>query len=1027
MPERGRGRRHTPRGRLRKKVKVEPDDPLSYQELQDKVKEVEERNHQLTRLLASRIEAPSLPLPSPQQACKPYRRPTIWTDRSKGTRRVLLRVAYLGVKHEVTDDMVEVQKWTQEVLLHALHQTALVNDPVTCALKRYKSESVKEGWNPLNQIFTVTLHTLIHPSSRNTTAIKQEPQEEWEEDRMTGGEEINYTEIVNHVLPDEVRVLAWAYKESDFPSSSTTRTYKYFFPQAHLNLQVMQEAGDVILGQHDLLRGFNGTGFGHITSLSVSPTCCPFMPIDGSKSRCVHGSGTDSEDGRHIIESQVELDEKTGMVHLKKNKRKVPGVIKSEVTGSDTEYNSEDNNSDNLPVELKGHRHQRKPLMSCSHTQGGDGYDMCVATLTGQDIDVEEVLEVMEELFQAGEGQITPESIFQHRTIHTQTHRSRPPLVSEESLQLCECHLPGPPTWHWDQEVLKTVIKHLQPHWAQHAARVESTRHSLRTLETVLLESGESDIPRAQCEGLLLRENTQLEDTTSLSRPATCLFIQLVGEKFARLSNSNTRLEVFKEVQEEMDACGFTLTLPYIRRLWKNLVMWYCKVKEEGVEEEEEEYFELLEDLLGGGLTTSPVSSPHSSPISSPHQSPITIKAHMSNNSPDSVEYKLCASSTVIIKSQMETQPTGATKYHTQAKFVKQSPASSQSTVSLKTSEASQSDITTKTITSSQSVIAIKTLPTVAMKSKTTFQSIKSVTSSVEPNVNIQIQPSVTIKTMKTNHPKVPVSTQSSQPTVAIKTQLTSQPIISTTTQSTSQPPTVIKNVQPNTIAIKTKKIDLLPQVTMKRSSSFVSPVSIKTRIVTQPRSFETSTSSASFSQVVVKTESTSAVPVATRDRTGAHVHRVAIKSEPQPHTCPTTVRIHSQLKASPTAQSDKQQEPFTIPPAAMSSISQQKPNTTVLHHHGGSMFATQTTSNTAQPKTNSETPEMAQVFLEYLIQQGRHRVGQMEEEMAHVTIREIERQRDRKHRERMDALSLQALREIEQASTSLRNSLLGV
>lgn len=89
-------------------------------------------------------------------------------------------------------------------------------------------------------------------------------------------------------------------------------------------------------------------------------------------------------------------------------------------------------------------------------------------------------------------------------------------------------------------------------------------------------------------------------------------------------------------------------------------------------------------------------------------------------------------------------------------------------------------------------------------------------------------------------------------------------------------------------------------------------------------------------------------------------------------------------------------------------------------------MFATQT-GNTDHPKTNSERPDMAQVFLEYLIQQGSHRMDQMEEEMAQVIIRERERQGARHHREQMDALSVQALREIELASTNLKNSLLGV
>lgn len=186
---------------------------------------------------------------------------------------------------------------------------------------------------------------------------------------------------------------------------------------------MMQEAAVVMVGRHDHLRDLHATGFGHIASLSISPACCSLMAVDGEKPKCLHGSGTDSEDGRQFKESEVELDEKTGMVRLKKNKRKVPGGIKSEVTGSDTEYDSDDNNSDSLAAEMKGHRHPRKPVVPCRHSEGGDGYEMCVATLTGQDIEVEEVLEVMGELFQAGEGHVTQEPILHQRTISTQTHR----------------------------------------------------------------------------------------------------------------------------------------------------------------------------------------------------------------------------------------------------------------------------------------------------------------------------------------------------------------------------------------------------------------------------------------------------------------------------------------------------------------------------------------------------------------------------------------------------------------------------
>lgn len=149
--QKGCGRTPRRRGRIRKNVKVEPDEPVSYevncglyfvlpkiwsvvftvclglfflnidwmlttdknyfiackysikrcmiiclicltcfsidsffsfsQDLQDKVKELEECNQQLIRLLATRSGTPALPLPSPSQACKPCRRGTSVTDR----------------------------------------------------------------------------------------------------------------------------------------------------------------------------------------------------------------------------------------------------------------------------------------------------------------------------------------------------------------------------------------------------------------------------------------------------------------------------------------------------------------------------------------------------------------------------------------------------------------------------------------------------------------------------------------------------------------------------------------------------------------------------------------------------------------------------------------------------------------------------------------------------------------------------------------------------------------------------------
>ena len=52
--------------------------------------------------------------------------------------------------------------------------------------------------------------------------------------------EIPYMHILNNVLPDDIRVLAWAPVGPDFSArfSCLQRTYKYFFPRGNMDIDV---------------------------------------------------------------------------------------------------------------------------------------------------------------------------------------------------------------------------------------------------------------------------------------------------------------------------------------------------------------------------------------------------------------------------------------------------------------------------------------------------------------------------------------------------------------------------------------------------------------------------------------------------------------------------------------------------------------------------------------------------------------------------------------------------------------------
>ncbi|CAF1065732.1 unnamed protein product [Adineta ricciae] len=66
-------------------------------------------------------------------------------------------------------------------------------------------------------------------------------------------EELNYVQILNGVLPSSIRCTAWAPvpdgKSARFDCVS--RSYRYFFPKANLNLDRMRQAAADLIGTHD--------------------------------------------------------------------------------------------------------------------------------------------------------------------------------------------------------------------------------------------------------------------------------------------------------------------------------------------------------------------------------------------------------------------------------------------------------------------------------------------------------------------------------------------------------------------------------------------------------------------------------------------------------------------------------------------------------------------------------------------------------------------------------------------------------
>lgn len=90
------------------------------------------------------------------------------------------------------------------------------------------------------QVISIDIRSKIEPELQLTAAGVED--------------EINYCELLNRVLPKQIRAVSW--QPLVTPNYSARfdcigRTYKYFFPRGELNIEKMQEACRYLVGSHD--------------------------------------------------------------------------------------------------------------------------------------------------------------------------------------------------------------------------------------------------------------------------------------------------------------------------------------------------------------------------------------------------------------------------------------------------------------------------------------------------------------------------------------------------------------------------------------------------------------------------------------------------------------------------------------------------------------------------------------------------------------------------------------------------------
>ncbi|XP_035784827.1 tRNA pseudouridine(38/39) synthase-like [Anopheles albimanus] len=223
--------------RVNRKSKSSTDEELmqlSKQELIDKIKQLEAHNTQLKCIVQKNLK----PEAKKENGKSSNKRRAF--DFSKCHKRhILLRFFYLGWGYQgfaAQEDSIET---IEHHLFTALQKVCLIESRETSNYNR--CGRTDKGVSAFHQVISIDVRSKIAPEDDPLS-----------EDSLAA--ELDYCGMLNRVLPEEIRCLAWMPMVNPGYSARfdcRSRTYRYFFPRGNLRIDAMQEACGHLVGVHD--------------------------------------------------------------------------------------------------------------------------------------------------------------------------------------------------------------------------------------------------------------------------------------------------------------------------------------------------------------------------------------------------------------------------------------------------------------------------------------------------------------------------------------------------------------------------------------------------------------------------------------------------------------------------------------------------------------------------------------------------------------------------------------------------------
>lgn len=172
-------------------------------------------------------------------------------------RHIALKILYFGWDYNGLAAQEDSETTIEFHLFQALTKTCLIESRAKCNYNR--CGRTDKGVSSYGQVVNLNIRSNLLDEKDPLNIGLFSPDDYSGDTNYTTGDvskqkqELNYVEVLNRVLPDHIKTIAWAPVVRDFSSrfSCQSRSYSYIFPLGDLCLESMRKTITHLVGEHD--------------------------------------------------------------------------------------------------------------------------------------------------------------------------------------------------------------------------------------------------------------------------------------------------------------------------------------------------------------------------------------------------------------------------------------------------------------------------------------------------------------------------------------------------------------------------------------------------------------------------------------------------------------------------------------------------------------------------------------------------------------------------------------------------------